>query len=146
MNQLKSAGRLGADVEWTSLDLTRFGSTAKLSDDAHRAVSQIAAELQTDAPHLFQVLTLAPPGGTPLLATAFAFFLRRQIATNPELAIELTHDGHPPQGQTDVPIPQHWISSLFLIGQVILHTNPNARRAGELTLLIRPASWAVDKD
>jgi len=93
LNQLKSAGRLGADVEWTSLDLTRFGSTAKLSDDAHRAVSQIAAELQTDAPHLFQVLTLAPPGGTPLLATAFAFFLRRQIATNPELAIELTHDG-----------------------------------------------------
>ncbi len=92
LNQLRRAGRLGADVEWTALDLTRFGSTAKLSDDAHRAVSQIAAELQADAPHLFQVLTLAPPGGTPLLATAFAFFLRRQIATNPELAVELTHD------------------------------------------------------
>ena len=39
------------------------------------------------------MLLLAPPGGgTPLLAAAFAYFLRRQIAANPELARELTQD------------------------------------------------------
>ncbi len=95
LNRLKRDGRLGTDdVELTSLDLTRFTSTAKISDDAHRAVAAIADDLKADAPHLAQVLMLAPPGGgTPLLAAAFAFFLRRQIATNAELSRELTHDG-----------------------------------------------------
>ncbi len=94
LNRLQRAGRLGAnDIYFESLDLTRFGSTAKVADDAIRAVQCIADDLKADAPHLAQVLTLAPPGGgTPLLAAAFAYFLRRQIATHAELARALTHD------------------------------------------------------
>ena len=92
--QLKKGGRFALEgVELTSLDLTRHASSAKVADDAHRAVHLIAADLEADAPHLAQVLTLAPPGGgTPLLAAAFAYFLRRQIATNEELARDLTFD------------------------------------------------------
>ena len=95
LNRLKGKGLLGANgVEFSSLDMTRFGDTSKTAEDAHRAVSWIAASLESDAPNLAQVLTLTPPGGgTPLLAAAFAFFLRRQIATNEELSRELTHDG-----------------------------------------------------
>ncbi len=94
LERLKKDGRLATEgVELTSLDLTRFASAAKVADDAHRAIHHIAADLTADAPHLAQVLTLTPPGGgTPLLAAAFAYFLRREIATNAELARELTHD------------------------------------------------------
>ena len=76
LNRLQRAGRLSADtVQLESVDLTRFASTAKVSDDAHRAVRYIADDLAAECPHLAQVLTLAPPGGgTPLLAAAFAFF------------------------------------------------------------------------
>ncbi len=91
---LKKAGRFALNgVELTSLDLTRHASSAKITDDAHRAVQFIAADLEPDAPHLSQVLTLVPPGGgTPLLTAAFDYFLRRQIATNEELARDLTFD------------------------------------------------------
>ena len=91
----KKAVRFAFDeAELTSLDLTRFASAAKVADDAHRAVTFIAADLKDTAPHLAQVLALTPPGGgTPLLAAAFAYFLRREIATKPELARELLYDG-----------------------------------------------------
>ena len=53
LNRLQRAGRLGAnDVQFESLDLTRFGSTAKVADDALRAVQAIADDLKADAPHL----------------------------------------------------------------------------------------------
>ncbi len=92
--RLKGGGRFGIDgADLTSLDLTRFASAAKVADDAHRAIQHIAADLTADAPHLAQVLTLTPQGGgTPLLAAAFAYFLRRQIATDAELARDLTFD------------------------------------------------------
>ena len=45
-----------------------------------------------EAPHLAELLTTAPPGGTPLLVVAFAFFFRREIESNAELAHGLTYD------------------------------------------------------
>ena len=94
LDLLMQEGRFGLKgVELTSLDLTRFASPAKVADDAHRAVHAIAGQIEGDAPHLARGLTLtSPAGGTPLLAAVFAYFLRRQIAANTELAHELVYD------------------------------------------------------
>ena len=90
---MKRAGRLALDgPTLVSLDLTRFADTAAVAGAGRAAVASVAAELEAEAPSLAKALRLAPPGGTPLLAAAFAFFLRRQVVTNPTLAAELTHD------------------------------------------------------
>src|SRR5262249_11264271 len=43
-------------------------------------------------PHLASVLRLAPVAGTPLLASAFLYFFRREVETNEELSRALTFD------------------------------------------------------
>ena len=85
LNRLQRAGRLGAnDVQFESLDLTRFGGTARVADDALRAVQFIADDLKADAPHLSQVLLLAPPGGgTPLPSLASSHFCRPEPSPAP---------------------------------------------------------------
>ena len=94
LNRLKRDGRLGVEgIALATLDLTRIASPAKIADDARRAISTIADDLLAESPNLARILMLAPPnGGTPLLAAAFAYFLRRNIATDAELSRELTHD------------------------------------------------------
>jgi serine/threonine protein kinase len=72
--------------------LERYGNVAQLTAAAHRAVADTAAALKEEAPHLAALLTTAPPNGTPLLAAAFAFFFRREVETNTELAHGLTFD------------------------------------------------------
>ena len=72
--------------------MERYGDPARLTAAAHAAVADTAAALKDEAPHLAVLLTAAPPDGAPLLATAFAFFFRREVETNAELAHGLSFD------------------------------------------------------
>ncbi len=72
--------------------IERHGDPAGLTAAAHHAVRDTSEAIRVDAPHLAALLTAAPPGGTPLLAAAFAFFFRREIETNAELAHGLSFD------------------------------------------------------
>ena len=64
-----------------------------LIDGASAAMTRIADELAPRCPNLAELLRHRPAGGTPLLAAAFAYFLRRDVETNAELARGLTFDG-----------------------------------------------------
>ena len=70
--------------------LERYTDPAPLTLAAHRAVADTAAASRKEAPHLADLLTKAPPNGTPLLAVAFGFFFRREVETNSEIAHGLT--------------------------------------------------------
>ena len=94
LNQLRRADRLtlkpnGSEV---ATDILRYSDASKFVANAAEAVATIADALAGDAPYLAQVLRLAPPGGTPMLATAFLYFFRREIETNDELSRGLTFD------------------------------------------------------
>ena len=97
-SRLRKAGRFAvvqmppAEVARRVGSMARHGDPARLTADAHRAVREEAEALRADAPHLADLLTAAPAGGAPLLASAFAFFFRREVETNPELAAGLTFD------------------------------------------------------
>jgi len=94
LHRLKKEGRLELVAEVVAkLDLNRFASAAATTETAQNALEAMAREIAADCPHLARVLQMVPPqGGPPLLASAFAFFLRREIATKPELAREVTFD------------------------------------------------------
>ena len=94
LNRLRRLGRLAAPRDRAAIagDFTRFGHTGRLAAEAVEAVGAIADALAADAPHLAEVLRLAPAGSPPLLVTAFLFFLRREVTTTPGLSEELTFD------------------------------------------------------
>ncbi len=97
-SRLRKAGRFAlvrmppAEVARRVGPMARHGDPARLTADAHRAVREEADALRADAPHLADLLTTVPADGAPLLASAFAFFFRREVETNPELAAGLTFD------------------------------------------------------
>lgn len=72
--------------------MERYGDPARMTAAAHHAVKETAEALRDEAPVLADLLTAAPEGGTPLLAAAFAFFFRREVETNAELAHGLSFD------------------------------------------------------
>ena len=96
--RLRKAGRFtvielpGIEIAQRAATMERHGDPAKMTLAAHQVVRETADALRADAPHLAELLTAAPTGGTPLLASAFAFFFRREVETNPELAHGLTFD------------------------------------------------------
>jgi formylglycine-generating enzyme required for sulfatase activity/serine/threonine protein kinase len=94
LNRLRKLGKLTAPHDRNAVvaNLSRFGNTGRMVGEAAEAVAVVADGLAPDAPHLAQVLRLAPPGGPPLLVTAFLFFIRREVETNDELARGLTFD------------------------------------------------------
>lgn len=95
---LRKAKKLSAelhshtDIAIRAASMERIGDQVQIIAAAHRAVEDTAFTLQTEAPFLADLLIAAPPGGTPLLVAAFAFFFRREIETNPELANGLSFD------------------------------------------------------
>ncbi len=97
-HRLRKAKRLSADalsgddLAHKAASLERYGDPARLTAAAHAAVADTAAALKDEAPHLAVLLTAAPPDGAPLLAAAFAFFFRREVETNAELAHGLSFD------------------------------------------------------
>lgn len=96
-HRLRKAGRLAApvalpDVSRRAATMERYGDPAGLHAAALRAVAETADALRPEAPHLAELLTAAPSDGPPLLAAAFAFFFRREVETNEELARGLSFD------------------------------------------------------
>ncbi len=97
-NRLRKNKRLSADatpwddVAGRAASMERYSDPAQLTAAAHRAVADTAAALTAEAPHLARLLTAASPNGVPLLAAAFAFFFRREVETNDELARGLSFD------------------------------------------------------
>jgi formylglycine-generating enzyme required for sulfatase activity len=69
------------------------GQPQALIDGAHRAVKQLADDLAPRCPALAQLLRQPVPSGPPLLVAAFAFFFRREVETDEQLARSLTFDG-----------------------------------------------------
>ena len=53
----------------------------------------LAADLAPHCPNLAHLLGQPTPTGQPLLLAAFAFFFRREVETNEDLARGLTFDG-----------------------------------------------------
>ena len=73
-------------------DLRRYDNPQGLIDGACQAVVRVADELAPRFPNLAHLLRQRPANGPPLLAAAFAFFFRREVETNAELARGLTFD------------------------------------------------------
>ncbi len=90
--KLASVTVMPADLARRVASLERHGDPAQMTVAAYRAVADTSAALQPEAPHLARLLTAAPEGGSPLLVSAFAFFFRREIETNDELAHGLSFD------------------------------------------------------
>ena len=62
-------------------------------DGAEQVIGQIADDLASEYPNLAKLLRQRPAGGPPLLVSAFAYFFRREVETNDELAHGLFFDG-----------------------------------------------------
>jgi formylglycine-generating enzyme required for sulfatase activity/tRNA A-37 threonylcarbamoyl transferase component Bud32 len=91
---LLSAGPLPApEVARLTADYRRYAEPRALVDAACQAVAEIADGLGPEYPTLAQLLRKPLPGGPPLLAAAFAYFFRRQVETDDELARGLCFDG-----------------------------------------------------
>ncbi len=70
----------------------RLGNTVEVRQAAEQAVAAVAGGLAIEAPHLAEILCKPTPDGTPLLAAAFAYFFRRELEQNAELARGMTVD------------------------------------------------------
>src|SRR5205085_1083090 len=99
LQRLRKAGRLTAgrvspsDLARQSASFDRFSEPAARSRAAHRIIAQVADGLAAEAPNLAALLRRpATSHGTPLLAAAFAFFFRRELEDNQQLANGLTFD------------------------------------------------------
>lgn len=96
--RLRKAGRFVAapvsagELARRAATMERHGDPARITAAAHHAVKETAEALRDEAPVLADLLTAAPDGGTPLLAAAFAFFFRREVEANTELAHGLSFD------------------------------------------------------
>src|SRR5206468_1453522 len=88
----RKAGRLSADhltaeeMKAPVADFRRYADDAGLLDGARAVVADVARQLDGDYPHLARLLRQPTPSGPPLLAAAFAYFFRREVQTNAELA------------------------------------------------------------
>jgi hypothetical protein len=94
LKRLRKSGLLGSQ-EFPQAEIARHAAGFRhsgLIEGATLAVAQVAAALAEGYPNLSRLLT-PPPTGPPLLAAAFAFFLRREVETDEELAHGLFFDG-----------------------------------------------------
>jgi len=93
-NKLLSAEKLDAQTVGRMVaDLRRYSDPHGLIDGAYEVVIRIADELKPSCPNLASLLRQRPAGGPPLLGAAFAYFFRRELETNAELARGLIFDG-----------------------------------------------------
>src|ERR1019366_8187893 len=95
----KKAGLLSAqnlspsDVARQTANFQRYADPKGMVDGAEQVVGQIADDLASEYPNLAKLLRQRPHGGSPLLVSAFAYFFRREVETNDELAHGLFFDG-----------------------------------------------------
>jgi parallel beta-helix repeat protein len=99
LRRLRASGRLAVEGLSAS-DLARQASAFErhtrpetLIEQAQAAVGQVADALAPDCPNLARLLRTPAPGGPPLLAGLFAYFFRREVETDEELAHGLFFDG-----------------------------------------------------
>jgi hypothetical protein len=64
----------------------RFADPKGLVEGAEQIMGQIAGSLAGECPNLARLLRKPTPSGPPLLVAAFAYFFRREVETNQELA------------------------------------------------------------
>jgi serine/threonine protein kinase len=88
-----AAGRIAPeDLSNRVADFQCFSDPHALVDSAWVAAGEISDSLAA-YPKLATLLRQRTPAGSPLLVTAFAFFFRREVETNAELARGLAFDG-----------------------------------------------------
>lgn len=97
LKRLRGSGLL-ADLDPTEIarrtgGLQRHTDLAGLVQGAEQAVSELAEQLAGSYPNLAGFLRMPTPGGPPLLVSAFAYFFRREVETDDELAHGLFFDG-----------------------------------------------------
>ncbi len=91
--RLCKAGRLAfRELSRAPVSLPRLGNPVEVRQAAERAIADVADGLAAAAPHLAEVLRRPTPDGTPLLAAAFAYFFRRELKENAELARGMTFE------------------------------------------------------
>ena len=99
LKRARKAGTLSAEalpgesVAKRAADLRRYDDPTGLAEGAHQAVYRVADDLHPAYPSLAKLLRQPTPAGTPLLAAAFAYFFRREVETDDELANGLLFDG-----------------------------------------------------
>jgi len=99
LHTLRKAGRLKAeavtpsDLAGQTGALRRYADAPGLVAGAQASVAGVAAALAPEAPNLSRLLAASTGGDPPLLAAAFAFFFRREVETDQELATGLMYDG-----------------------------------------------------
>jgi TPR repeat protein len=99
LKQAKKEKLLSADaldhraVARQTADLRRYADATGLINGACQAVTRVANGLAPRCPNLATLLRQRPAGGPPLLAAAFAYFFRREVEKDGELARGLTFDG-----------------------------------------------------
>jgi serine/threonine protein kinase len=92
-NWLKLTYEKLGEIKTQVASFRRYTDPAGLMGAAHVAVGRVADAVCEKCPSLAQLLRLPTPGGPPLLAVSFAFFLNREIDANEELSRGLLRDG-----------------------------------------------------
>jgi hypothetical protein len=98
LKKARQGGALAAEppdgaVARQATDFRRFADPQGLIDGARQAVAAVANDLEALYPNLARLLRQpTPAGGPPLLAAAFAYFFRREVEENAELARGLLFD------------------------------------------------------
>jgi formylglycine-generating enzyme required for sulfatase activity/tetratricopeptide (TPR) repeat protein len=90
---LKLAMHSVKDIAHQTASFQRYADPTGMIDGAEQVVRQIADELAPHCPNLAKLLCQQPSGSPPLLVSAFAYFFRREVETNQELAHGLQFDG-----------------------------------------------------
>ena len=81
------------DVARQTAHFQRYADPKGMVDGAEQVIGQIADDLASEYPNLAKLLRQRPAGGPPILVSAFAYFFRREVETNNELAHGLVFDG-----------------------------------------------------
>jgi formylglycine-generating enzyme required for sulfatase activity len=95
LHALRKSGQLSAHrldlrrVTEEAGHFARYGDVPALVAGAWEAVHGAADALAADNPNLARLLRQPASGEPPLLAAAFSYFFRREVATTPDLAREL---------------------------------------------------------
>ena len=91
---LLSADRLAPDdLAGRAAAFQRYSDPQGLITSADQAVREMADALAPHCPNLSKLLSRPTPGGPPLLVAAFAYFFRREVELDDELANGLMFDG-----------------------------------------------------
>jgi formylglycine-generating enzyme required for sulfatase activity len=98
LNMAREKGLLAVDlapglIGQQAASFPYYADPQALMEAGERTASAVADSLAPTCPHLARLLHQPTPGGPPVLVAAFAFFFRREIETDQQLANGLTFEG-----------------------------------------------------